>query len=72
MKLTEARKRYRNEYILFTYKDRNQKTGKVIYHSKSRENVHKKIRALPKPFDLSLIFAGPLLPKGWGTLLCMK
>lgn len=73
MRLTEAKRKYRNQYILFKYTNKSQKTGRVLCHSKSRDDIHEKIMTLPKPFrDLYIAFAGPLLPKGWGTLLCMK
>ena len=73
MRLSEAKRKYRNQYILFRYTNKGQKIGRVVCHSKNRDDVHRKIMALPKPFkNLHLTYAGPLIPKGWGTLLCLK
>jgi hypothetical protein len=73
MRLSQAKKKYRNQYILFKYKDAQQESGQVLCHSSNWSNINRKVMALPKPFkNLHLLFSGPLIPPGFGTLLCLK
>lgn len=61
-----------NEWILMTDPDPGTDVnfrGRVIAHSKDRDEIHRKAMELPTPRRTAVFFAGPLFPPGTEVLL---
>ncbi len=75
MRLSEARRKYRNQWIAFVYSNPKKEIGRVLFHDKDRKRFDAKTLLNIKHLKHSYLFytgPKPLLPKGWGLLLCMK
>ena len=59
MRLSEAKKKFKNQYILFKYIDKTCEVKKIFCHSKRQSSVLMALARLPKPYsNIALIFNG--------------
>ncbi len=77
MKLSQAKRRYRNQWIAFRWSNRNKKIGSVILHDPDREQFDSKLFVYTRKKKLNgayLTYTGPksLIPKNGVIILCMK
>ena len=73
MKLSEAKRKYRNSWIAFKYTDRDKNSGKVLIHDKDRNKFHERMIARKQRLkNIYITYTGPLIPKGMVVVLCSK
>lgn len=62
------KKKYKNEWVLVDVveEDKLNRTtkGRVLAHSKSREDIYDKMLKLPKGFNVAIFYTGEIPPKG--------
>jgi hypothetical protein len=78
MRLNEAKRKYRNQWIAFQYTNREKKLGHVLFHDKDRHMFDAKFLTYKKKLNgayLTYTGRSPLesfLDKGGGLLLCTR
>jgi hypothetical protein len=74
MRLTEAKRKYRNQWIAFQYTDRENKLGRVLFHDRDRNQFDIKMLKRKKKLNGAyLTYTGPLVPKDVVVVLsCLK
>jgi hypothetical protein len=72
MTRAEVETLFPNEWILMIDPDPGTDInirGRVIAHSKDRDEIHRKAMELPVPRNIAVFFAGPPFPPGMAVLL---
>jgi hypothetical protein len=65
MKLTTAKRKYRNQWIAFEFSDKMKETGKVVFHAKHKQEFHMKLMAHKgKLRGMLCTFTGSIVPRG--------
>ena len=76
MRLTEAKRKYRNQWIAFQYSNREKKVGRVLFHDKNRFKFDTKLLQHKGKLNGALLTytepGPPPLPRLQGTLLCTQ
>lgn len=75
MRLSDAKRKYRNQWIAFKYTNRDKKLGKVLFHDSDRHRFDAKLLLYKGRINGTyLTYTGkPLSEKmGWRYLLCTK
>ena len=64
MRLSQAKRRFAKEWLVFSFTDETKEEGRVLLHHKDRHELHRKLtlRKIKRP-NLYITFAGPQLPK---------
>ncbi len=72
MSLAEIQARFKSEWVLVgdpeTAETLEVKKGRVLWHSKDRDEVYRKAREL-KPRHSAIFYTGPVVPEGTATAL---
>ncbi len=72
MSLTEIEALFKSEWVLVgdpeTAETLEIRKGKVLWHSKDRDEVYRKAREL-KPRHCAILYTGPLVPEGTAIIL---
>lgn len=72
LRLEEIKAKFDSEWILVenpeTTESLEVRSGKVLWHSKDRDEVYRKAREL-KPRHSAILYTGPVVPEGTATAL---
>lgn len=72
MSLAEIQTQFKSEWILVEDPETTEalevKKGKVLWHSKDRDEVYRKANEL-KPKHSAILYTGPVVPEGTATVL---
>jgi hypothetical protein len=72
MTVSEIEDKFKSEWILIGDPETNEAlevlAGKVLWHSKNRDEVYRKVREL-KPRHSAIVYTGPVVPEGTAAAL---
>ena len=70
MKLADAEKKFRANWIAFAFTNDAKDEGRVLFADKKRRQLHQKLRSRKRlPANLYITYAGPKLPKDFSIIL---
>lgn len=74
--IEQLKAEYEGEWLIILATDWDKfsiKEGELFYHSKDKDEIVRKMRDVPKDknkkYHMAVLYAGPLVPEGMGTLL---